>query len=150
MVLTASPSLEKRVKALEAIASRTSVNKACTCRSEKKTYYHTAADLEQIMGVNCLVHGFRDLGILLWVPPGTPILPEDRPLCSCPSCPTRDWLEGKRGPLTIEEQEEECRGWEPELTADMREKLRIERAQVKELVRKYFRKKRRHLGELQR
>jgi hypothetical protein len=142
-----SPSLEKRVRALEANALRTSVNKDCTCRSGRKTYYHTAADLEQIMNVPCSAHRFRDLGDeLLWVPPGTPILPEDRHLCSCPSCPTRDWLGGQRGPLTKEEQEKECPGWEAELTAPMEEKLRIERARGKALLQTYFRKKRRHHG----
>jgi hypothetical protein len=140
------PSLEKRVRALEGNALRTIINKDCTCRPGRRTYYHTAADLEQIMGVNCLAHGFRDLGNLLWVPPGTPILPEDRHLCSCPSCPTRDWLAGKRGPLTTEEQKEECRGWEAESTADMKEKLRVERAQEKALLRTYFRRKRGHHG----
>jgi hypothetical protein len=144
------PSLEKRVRALEANALSTSVNKDCTCRSGRKTYYHTAADLEAIMSVPCPVHGFRDLGNLLWVPLGTPILPEDWQLCSCPSCPTRDWLGGKRGPLTKEEQEQECRNWEAELTAPMAEKLRIERARERALLQTYFKKKRRHHGELQR
>jgi predicted secreted protein len=138
--------LEKRVRALEANALRRSVNKDCTCRSGRKTYYHTAADVEAIMNVPCPVHGFRDLGDLLWVPPGTPILPEDRHLCSCPSCPTRDWLGGKRGPLTKAEQEKECRGWEAELTAPMAEELRIERARGKAILQTYFRNKRRHHG----
>ena len=144
------PTLEKRVRALEAIALRTSVDKDCKCRSGLKTYYHTAADLEQILSVPCPAHRFRDQGDLLWVPPGTPLLPEDRHLCSCPSCPTRDWLGGKRGPLTKEEQEEECRSWEPELTAHMDEKLRIERARIQALLQTYSRKKRRHYAALQR
>ena len=143
------PSLEKRVRALEANALRTIVNKDCTCRSGRKTYYHIPEDLEQIISVPCPAHGFRDLGELLWVPPGTPILPEDRHLCSCASCPTRDLLEGKRGPLTKEEQAEECRRWDAELTAPMAEELRIERAREKALLQTYLRKKRRHHAELQ-
>jgi len=144
------PNLRKRVRALEAIVFRTSANKDCTCRSGRKTYYHTAADLEQIMSVRCSAHGFRDQGDLLWVPPGTPLLPEDRHLCSCPACPTRDLLEGKRGPLTIEEQQGECRSWDPEPTEEMREKLQIERAREQLLLQEYFRKQRRHHEELQR
>jgi hypothetical protein len=144
------PNLRKRVRALEAIAFRTSANKDCTCRSGRKTYYHTAADLEQIMSVRCSAHGFRDQGDLLWVPPGTPILPEDRHLCSCPSCPTRDWLAGNREPLTKQEQENECGSWEPELTARRREKLRIDQAREEALLQTYFRMKRRHHAELQR
>lgn len=144
------PTLEKRVRALEAIALKTSVDKDCRCRSGRMTYYHTAADLEQIMSVPCPAHGFRDQGEMLWVPPGTPLLPEDRHLCSCPSCPTRDWLAGKRGPLTQAEQEEECRSWESELTAHMDEKLRIERARIWALFQIYSRNKRRQHAILQR
>jgi hypothetical protein len=57
---------------------------------------------------------------------------------------------GKRGPLTKEEQEEECRSWEPELTAHMDEKLRIERVRIQALLQTYSRKKRRHYAALQR
>lgn len=142
--------LEKRVRALEANSLMMRVNKYCRCRFGQKTKYHTAADLEHIMSVFCPVHEFRDLGDLLWVPPGTPLRPEDSHLCSCPSCPTRDLLEGKRGPLTTEEQEEECRTWEPELTADMEENLRIERAKLEVLLQTYARKKRREREDLQR
>ena len=142
--------LEKRVKALEAIALRTSVRGDCMCRSRRQTYYHTSADLDLTMSVPCPVHGFRDLGDLVWVHPGTPLLPEDRHLCSCPACPTRDLLEGKRGPLTKEEQEEECRSWDPAPTEDMRGKLRIERAREQVLLQEYFRKQRRHREELRR
>ena len=114
------PTLDERVTVLEAIALRTSVSGDCRCRSGRQTYYHTSADLELIMSVPCSAHGFRDLGDLLWVPPGTPLLPDDRHLCSCPPCPTRDLLEGTRGPLTKEEQEEECRSWDEDLTEAMK------------------------------
>jgi len=143
----ALPTLEKRVRALEAIAL-TSVNKDCRCRLGRKTYYHTPADLEHIMSVSCPVHEFRDLGNLLWMPLGTPLRLEDSHLCLCPSSATRDWLEGKRGPLTEQEQEEECRTWE--LTADTEVDVRIERVTVEKLLQTYFRKKRIHHAELQR
>ena len=121
------PNLRKRVRALEAIVFRTSANKDCTCRSGRKTYYHTAADLEQIMSVRCSAHGFRDQGDLLWVPPGTPLLPEDRHLCSCPSCPTRDLLAGQSWPSDEEEQQ---RVWQLGTRIDRRRegKTPIERA----------------------
>ena len=144
------PALEKRVGALEAASLMKSVNKDCDCRVGQTTRYHTAADLGHIMSVSCPVHSFRDLGDLLWVPPGTPLRPEDRYLCSCPPCPTRDLLEGKRGALTEKEQEEECRSWEPELTEHTEENLRIERAQLEALLQTYARKKRRDREELQR
>jgi len=100
------------------------------------------------MSISCPVHEFRDLGDLLWMPPGTPLRPEDSHLCSCPSSPTRDWLEGKRGPLTLEEQEEECRTWE--LTAGTDVDVRIERVRMEKILQTYFKKKRRHHAKLQR
>src|SRR5579863_3877235 len=142
--------LEKRVKELEANVLRTSASRGCSCRSGRQTYYHTSADLEGIMSISCPVHGSRDLGHLLWVPAGTPLLPDDRHLCSCPSCPTRDLLEGTRGLLTKEEQEAECRTWDEELTEATKGKLCIERAREDTLLQKYFRKRRRERADLQR
>jgi hypothetical protein len=135
--------LEKRVTALEAIWLKRSVGKDCRCRHGQETTFHTAADLARIMNVPCPLHT-RDLGALVWVPPGTPLRPEDRDLCGCPSSPTRDWLEGKRGPLTVGEQEQECLSWEIEPTAETKKKLRIEEQRVEALLQTYFRKKRGH------
>jgi hypothetical protein len=95
------------------------------------------------MSVPCPLH-FRDLGTLLWVPPGTPLREDDRHLCGCPPSPTRDWLGGMRGPLTVKEQENECLSWEMEPNAETKKKLRIEQLQVEALQQTYFRKKRRH------
>jgi hypothetical protein len=136
--MTNLSALEKRVRELEVMLLTMSVSKDCRCRFGQVTKYHTAADLEHIMSVSCPVHEFRDLGELLWVPPGMPLRPEDSHLCSCPPCPTRDLLEGKRGPLTQEEQEDECCTWE--LTADTAEDFSIERARLKALLHKYARK----------
>lgn len=113
----------------------------CKCRLGQVTKYHTAADLEHIMNVSCPAHGFCDLGELLWVPPGMPLRPEDQYLCSCLSNPTRELLEGRRGPLTEEEQEAECSTWEPELTAGSDEHLSIEQTQLELLLNSYARKR---------
>jgi hypothetical protein len=139
--------LERRLKVIEMNASKRSTNKNCICRQGQRTIFHTAADLEKIIAIICPTHGFRDLGDLLWVASGTPLRKEDRLLCSCPTSPTRDWLEGKRGLLTPKEQEEECRSWEEE---DLSEGFRIERVRVNALLHKYLIVKRRYDEEMQR
>jgi len=95
------------------------------------------------MGVPCSLHS-RDLGTLVWVSPGMPLRPEDRHLCGCPPSPTRVWLEGKRGPLNVKEQEEEGRSWKIEVTAETEKKRHIEQQQEEALLQTYFRKKRSH------
>jgi hypothetical protein len=135
--------LERRVEALEAILLKRSVSKDCRCRHGQETLFHTAADLARIMSVPCPLHS-RELGTPLWVPPGTPLRPDDRHLCGCPPSPTRDWLEGGRGPLTVKEQEDECLSWEIEPSAETKKKLRIEEQRIVALLQTYFRKKRSH------
>jgi hypothetical protein len=115
--------IKKRLRALEA-ASRFSAG--CKCRFSDETLFHSAADLERIMSVRCPVHIFRDLGELSWAPSSMPLRTEDRPLCSCPPSPTREWLAGKRGPLTEEEQKQECLAWEQALSEDPEDKMRVE------------------------
>jgi len=96
-------------------------------------------------GVRCPVHIFCDLGELSWAPVSMPLRTEDRPLCCCPRSPTREWLECKRGPLTEEEQLQECLSWERALTEDLETEARIE-----VLLNAYFSAKRRHNEIMQR
>ena len=115
--------IKKRLGALEAV-SRFSAG--CKCRFSQVTSFHSAADLERIMSVRCPVHIFCDLGELSWAPLSMPLRMEDRPLCCCPPSPTHEWLEGKRGPLTAEEQTQECLSWEQALSEDPEDKMKVE------------------------
>ena len=128
-----------RVSALEAAMLAI----VCNCRRGQETIYHTAADLAAIMAVPCPVHTVRDLGCLLWLPPSSPLRSEDGTLCTCPPCAARAWREGRRGPLIREEQEEECRSWEQQLTGEEMNKVHQNQLQVKRLLRLYVWKKRR-------
>jgi hypothetical protein len=127
--------IKKRLRALEAV---TRFSAGCKCRFLHVTFFHSAADLERIMSVRCPVHVFCDLGELSWAPFSMPLRTEDRPLCSCPPSPTREWLDGKRGPLTEGEQTQECRGWEQALSEDPEDKMRVE-----VLLNNYYKAKRR-------
>jgi hypothetical protein len=115
--------IEKRLFALEAM---TSYGAGCKCRFFQVTFFHSAPDLGRIMRVPCPVHVFCDLGELLWAPVSMPLRTEDQPLCSCSPSPTREWLQGKRGPLTEEEQTQECLSWEQALSEDPEDKMRVE------------------------
>jgi hypothetical protein len=95
------------------------------------------------MEIGCPLHGFLDLGYLRWVGSGLPLQPEDQDLCSCPPCAVRDFLQGTRGPLTLEEQEAEERRWEREYAEDSDEEFRREHARAEVLLRRYQQKKRR-------
>ena len=116
-------SVTKRLRVLEAA---TRVSAGCSCRFLQVTFFHSVADLEQILCIHCPVHLFRDLGELQWAPLSMPLRREDGPLCSCPPSPTREWLSGKRGPLTAEEQTLECLNWEQQLSEDHEQKMRAE------------------------
>jgi len=72
------------------------------------------------MRVRCAVHNVRDLGRLCWLPAGLPLQQEDRELCSCPANRTREFLEGKRGPLSKKEHAEEDEAWQREFSALLR------------------------------
>jgi hypothetical protein len=126
---------KRRLRALEAL-SRFSAG--CKCRFLQETFFHSGADLERIMSLRCPVHIFCDLGELSWVPFSMALRTEDRLLCSCPPSPTLEWLAGRRGPLTEEEQTQECLTWEQALSEDPEDKMRIEI-----LLESYYQAKRR-------
>lgn len=127
--------LEKRLRALEESFSAT--GKQCSCRTGGQTTYHSAEELRNVMTVRCTAHGFRDLGHLRWLSSGLPLQPEDQKFCSCPPCPVREFLRGRRGPLTEVEQEEEEQRWEREWGASSDEEFRREQARVEQLLQKY-------------
>jgi len=120
----------------------------CCCRWGRKTNYHIAAELEQMMNVRCPIHQFRDLGDICWVPTGTPLLPQDRNLCACPPSLTRDLLAGNIGFLTPEENGKECDKWRDEFTQKAEQDFRLEQARIAALLRKYLRNKRSHHATL--
>jgi hypothetical protein len=130
--------LGKRIRKLEIVFSK--LGGGCTCRPGQETAYHTPEDLEGIMAVGCPVHGFRDLGRFCWVPKGSPLRLEDRDWCRCPVNPTRDWLAGTRGPLSQEEVEEECRGWQRAFSSEEQQTFPAQQARVTELIRNYLRR----------
>ena len=140
--------LEKRLRKVELILL--SLSNDCCCRSGRETNYHIAAELALIMNVRCPMHQFRDLGNICWVPTGTPLLPGDRILCTCPPSLTRDLLAGNLGFLRHEEQEEECGKWREEFTQKAEQDFRMEQARVAVLLRKYRRDKRNHHANLPR
>jgi hypothetical protein len=115
--------IKKRLRALEAVSR---ISAGCKCRFLQETFFHCVADLERIMRVRCPLHVFRELGELSWAPFSMPLRTEDQPLCSCPPSPTREWLASKRGPLTEEEQTQECLTWERDLSQDPEDKMRTE------------------------
>ena len=78
------------------------------------------------MRIRCPVHIFCDLGELAWAPLSMPLRTEDSTLCCCPPSPAREWLDGQRGPLTKEEQTQECLGWEKAFSEDPEDKMRVE------------------------
>jgi uncharacterized Zn finger protein (UPF0148 family) len=89
------------------------------------------------MEIRCPAHGFRDLGYLRWLPSGLPLQSDDQDLCSCPLCPVREFLQGRRGPLTEAEQANVERRWEEEFGASSDEAFRREQARVEQLRQKY-------------
>jgi len=132
MVLAA---LERRVRVLE--AALWAIGKQCRCRAGQQTSYHTAEELKRITDIRCPAHGFRDLGHLARVGSGLPLQPGDQHLCSCPPCPVREFLLGRRGPLTEQEQEEEERRWAREFAPGSDEDFRRDEAQARQLLQKY-------------
>jgi hypothetical protein len=140
--MTNLAALEKRLCLVErGFLSRTT---DCCCRPGGETDYHTATELERIMNVRCAVHQFRDLGSICWVPTGTPLLPQDHNLCTCPPSLTRDLLAGNIRFLTPEEHEEECGKWREEFTQRAEQDFRSEQVRVAVLVRTYLRNKKEH------
>jgi hypothetical protein len=127
--------LEKRIRALE--QAFTATGKQCSCRTGEQTTYHSAEELKNLKGIRCPAHGFRDLGYLRWLPSGLPLQSDDQNLCSCPPRPVREFLQGRRGPLTEVEQEKEEQRWEGECGASSHEEFRREQSRVEQLLRKY-------------
>lgn len=127
--------LEKRIRALEHLFAAT--GKPCSCRAGGQTTYHSAEELKTIMRVRCAAHGFRDLGHLRWLPSGLPLQTDDQNLCSCPPCPVREFLQGRRGPLTEVEQEKQEQRWEKECDANSDEEFRREQTRIEQLLQRY-------------
>lgn len=127
--------LEIRIRALEQFLS--AIGKQCSCRTGGLTTYHNATELKKLMQIRCPVHGFRDLGRLRWLPSGLPLQPDDHNLCCCPPCPVRELLQGRRGPLTDLEHEEETQRWEREYGPSSEEEFRNEEVRVAGLRQKY-------------
>jgi hypothetical protein len=134
-VIMGIAALEKRVRALEQVFK--AAGKQCNCRTGEQTTYHSAEELKNLMGIRCPAHGFRDLGYLRRLPSGLPLQPDDHNLCSCPPCPVRELLQGRRGPLTDVEQEEEEQKWEREFGASSDQEFRRQQARVEQLLQKY-------------
>lgn len=129
---------------LHALETQAAFGNVCKCRpSSETTFYHTADDLERIMRIRCPLHIFRNLGQLSWAPSSMPLQPEDCELCSCPPSPTRDWLQGLRGPLTEQEQSVECLSWEKTISEEFLDKSRLE-----VLIDNYWNAKRRQNASL--
>jgi hypothetical protein len=128
---------EKRLRKIEVVFAK---KNGCTCRPGQETTYHTPEDLEKIMAVGCPVHGFRELGRFSWVHETSPLRLEDRNLCNCPANPTRDWLADTRGPLSRDEQEEQCRGWHQAFSSEGRQMFRAQQGRVTILIKNYFRR----------
>jgi hypothetical protein len=124
--------LEKRIRALEQFFSAT--GKECNCRSGGQTTYHNAKELENLMEIRCPAHGFRDLGCLRWLPNGLPLQPDDQNVCSCPPCPVREFLQGRRGPLTEVEQETLEKRWQQKFGVSSDEEFRREQARVEQVA----------------
>ena len=127
--------LEKRIRALEQAFAAT--GDQCNCRTGQHTAYHSAAELKKLMAIRCPAHGFRDLGYMRWLPARLPLRAEDQTFCSCPPCSVREFLLGRRGPLTEEEQKGVEHMWEEEFGADQAEAFRREQARLEPLLRKY-------------
>jgi len=127
--------LEKRIRGLEQYLSAT--GKECNCRTGEQTTYHNAEELEKLMEIRCPAHGFRDLGHLRWLPRGLPLQSDDQSLCSCSPSPVREFLRGRRGPLTELEHQEWTQRWEREYGSSSDEKFRHEQARLARLRQEY-------------
>jgi hypothetical protein len=132
--------LKKRIRVLEQAFSAT--GKQCICRTGGQTTYHSAKELKNLMDIRCPAHGFRDLGHLRWLTSGLPLQPDDQNLCSCPPCAVREFLQGRRGPLTEAEHAKEEQRWERASGAGSDEEFRREQARAEQLLQKYVYNKR--------
>lgn len=132
--------IERRLLALEFVTAR--MWYGCNCKPRGESKYHTAADLQKIMDVRCPVHEFRDLGDLLWLPPGLPLALEDQHLCTCPPSTLRDLIANSRGPLSDQEHREAYQLLEYEFSQSGCESFAAEQAKMHILIERYEREKR--------
>ena len=102
------------------------------------------------MAVLCPVHGSRDLGCVLYLPPSSPLRAEDRELCRCPPSAGREWREGRRGPLTEAEREQEYRSWEEQMSPEAIEGFRRDQDRASQLIQQYERRRRDQHGTMSR
>ena len=137
------PHLERRIAALER-----ALRGACNCRREQATGYHTLAELDALMSIRCPVHGRRDLGVVVWLPPDSPLLPADRELCLCSPSAAREWREGRRGPLTEEEREQVYARWEEQVSGEAAGKIRQEQTRARQLLYQFQRTRRKENGTM--
>ncbi len=135
--------LERRIAVLEKALRGT-----CNCRREQATGYHNLAELVAIMTIRCPVHGRRDLGDVVWLPPSSPLHPEDRHVCSCPSNGAREWREGRRGPLTEEEREQAYARWEEQVSGEAAGRIRQDQTRARQLLDQYQRTRRKEHGTM--
>jgi len=135
--------LERRIAALENV-----LRGACNCRREQATGYHMLTELIAIMDVGCPVHDRRDLGVVVWLPPDSPLFPADRELCLCPPSAVREWREGRRGRLTAEEREREYALWEEQVSSEAAGKIRQDMTRARQLLHQYQRTRRKEHGTL--
>jgi hypothetical protein len=132
--------LGRRIRALE--RARGELEPGCVCRGGGETRYHTANELLAIMKMRCPAHEFRDLGRLTWWPSSLPLRAEDVELCSCPSSPVREFLEGRRISLSDAELQGADRIWQQTYGPESDQTWMLERKCIDHLLRQYELKKR--------
>lgn len=135
--------LDRRITALER-----ALRGDCNCRREQATGYHTLAELDAIMSIRCPVHGRRDLGVVVWLPPDSPLFPADRELCLCSPNAVREWREGRRGPLTEEEREQVYARWEEQVSGEAAGRIRQDQTRARQLLHKFQRTRRKEHGTM--
>jgi len=91
------------------------------------------------MSIRCPAHGFRDLGRLRWLPSALPLRTDD--VCRCSSSPVRDFLEGRRGPLTEAELNGAEHNWEKTYGPESNDAWLFERRCIDYLLRQYEQEK---------
>jgi len=89
-----SKALEKRLSRVEQqLAERTEKPIVCNCRY--RTNFHNADCLDALlkqMPRVCPLHGFRQLGFLMWAPKWYRLWREDNRFCPCPPHPWRSFV----------------------------------------------------------
>jgi len=134
--------IEKRLRVLEQVVFARS--EECNCRAGQKTWCHNAKELAKIIAVICPVHRIRDLGELICIGRGLPLLEDDRQFCSCPPSPLRALLMGRDGALSDAEQQQEEQRWWSEYGPGSDFDFRRDQEWVKKMLRIYeFNKSRR-------